>query len=236
MGIMAEVSHTLLSKFEKNPDATAAIVDYLRGRASTTARPLIALATGTDSLGHKAPRVSTALKEAVPVPIGAGAVGSFAKGVVKGGNTETFPGQFQKQAMQSFGVKTDSAASPEQRMYHLADEYNRAHNVTKNAEFNESPYRDLNAALVRKNQNDIKDELQSLLQTQTHAQIEKHFKNMGKHPFTQSKKSETDFVRTLNQEQRQTYLKAQRDRLERGQAAIRALSQLPNRDLRTGTD
>lgn len=239
LGVTAEISHLLLTRYERTGNSWAPIVDFARSRASALARPAWTFFLGKSGLGGNikpSEIYKETLKSAVPAPIGASSAVSAVRGAVTGGNTEVYPGQFQKQAMQSFGVKTDTAPSPEQRISALAREFNRTKKIEPAAEFYAGDYTDLIAALRRNNPSDIKTELQSLMEKKTHDEIAKHFKSWGAHPFTGQKGRETEFIRTLNSEQRAAYVRAQRSRLELGQRAIQAISRMPPQLQRTGTD
>lgn len=246
LGITAEISHQLLTSYERTGNKWQPFIDFARGRISAIGRPIWTAIMKENGLGQRI-KPDNLLKEvgksAVPSPIGASAVlklGEAAYNKITGnpnaGNTEVFPGQFQKQGMQSIGVKTDTAPSPEQRIYSLAQKFNRAHKIEE-FKGDESDYKDLDAALRRNNTDDIKAELQDLLKKKTHDQIEKRFESYGNHAFTGQKLREAQFVRTLNPEQRATYLKAKRARIEMGMRGLQSIRRMPRLTLQpTGSD
>jgi len=239
LGIMAEVSHLLLTRYERSGNAWQPFLDYARGRVSVAARPIwtaMFKETGTGQKIKPEDLPKEVAKSAVPLPIGGSALTAAAKGLATGGNTEDFPGQFQKQAMQSMGLKTDTAPSPEQRMSSLARDFNSTKKITPSAEFYAGDFTDMTAAARRNNPDDMRKELETLLQKKTPAQIEKHFKQWASHPFTGQKGRETEFIRTLNPEQRATYIRAKQSRMQLGQRALQALHRMPPQLQRTGTD
>lgn len=230
LGVTAEISHLLLNKYERTESGWKTAVDFLRSRASAITRPIWSAVTGETALGAKikpGDMTKQVASDAVPLPLGASSAFSAARGIANGGNTETYPGQFQKQVMQSVGLKTDTAPSPEQRVQKLARDFNQTKKIEPAAEFYAGDYTELDNALRRDNPKDVQSELDALLEKKSAADIEKHYKSWAKHPFTGQKTRESEFIRTLDPEQKQTYLKAQLSRKAVGDRAIRAVHALP---------
>ena len=231
LGISAEISHFFLKDYERTQgDKWDVAKDFLRSRASVGARPFVTWGTGENSLGQKIrPEDMTweVAKSVAPVPIGGASLAAAARGLVNHGNTEEFPGQFQKQLMASAGVKTDMAPSAEQRIMSLAKEFNHAKGIKASAEFYATDYDDANKALRRNNPEDIQKEMGLLLQKKSRQDIEKHYRSVSNHPFTGRRERESEFIRDLKPEQRTTYLKAKQDRIAVGQRAINALRTMP---------
>ncbi len=227
LGVTAEISHLLLNSYERKGDAWEVMKEFAKSRSSAAARPLMTWLTGKDALGgniRSGDMGKEVLKSAAPVPIGGSAAVSAVRGAINGGNTETYPGQFQKQVMQTVGLKTDTAPSAEQRIQALAKDFKATKGIEPSAEFYAGDYEDLTNALRRNNPGDIAKEIRTLLPKKSIDEIRKHYQSWGKTPFTGQKEREAEFLRTLKPEQRATYTRAQRDRLEIGQRAISSLS------------
>lgn len=230
MSVSSEILSTFIHGYENAGNSYEPIKDYLRGRTSALAKPLWTFFMKENASGQKV-RAQDIWKEtaksAIPAPISGSAAVNAVKGVITGGNTETHPGQFQKQLFSTLGVKTDTAPSPEQRISHLATDFKRAHGIQADADYNVSDYQDLNEALRRDNAGDIKDALGDLLKKKTSQEIERKYTHYQNAPFSGKSSRETEFVRTLNPEQRATYIKAKRDRMALAQKALQFLRRAP---------
>jgi hypothetical protein len=90
-----------------------------------------------------------------------------------------------------------------------------------------SDYAGLTAALRRANPDDVKSEIHDLLEKRSADDLEKYYKQWMNHTFAGSHKLEQDFLRTLNQEQRQQYGLARAERKRIGEQALRAIRQIP---------
>jgi hypothetical protein len=217
-----EVSHLLMKTWSATGDWRDAVDQYFRGRVSAIGRVVAGLATKKDSMGQP---ISTmgALAGGIPLPISAGSAYNAAKQVVTGTPSETFPGQFQKQAMSTFGVRTDQAPSPEQRIKALATNFNQAHGVEQNAEFYGGDYVNLRRALTVGNVREANSELTNILTKKTPAQVEQYFQRYWAFPFTGSQGKERAFYGTLNDEQAQEYHQARTDRQQLSMQAMQLL-------------
>lgn len=240
--VPAETLHLLWKATERNGgDFSLALRQYVSGRLNTLSRPIWTGVTREDSLGHKL-RTGTEVagqmvKSAIPAPISGSAAYHLGKQMVTGENEEAFPGQYQKQAMQSLGVKTEPAPSPRQRVQALARDFNRAKGITPSAEFFTGPFDELNAAIERGNQRDTASALTDLLAKQTPAQIQAHYSKWAYsqprdgasgmyevgHPFTGQKGREAEFYLGLNAEERGQYDQAKLARQAVAQQALGAL-------------
>lgn len=230
LGVTAEISHLLLNNYERTESGWQTAVNFFRSRASAISRPAWTAATKETALGAKIkPQDMTKeiAKSAAPVPIGGGAAVSALRGAINHGNTEDYPGQFQKQVMQSVGLKTDTAPSPEQRIGKLAKDFNKTKKIEPKAEFYAGDYTDMDNALRRDNADDIKEELTNLLKKVPAEKIAQHYRSWANHPFTGQGSREAEFIRTLNPEQKRTYLQAKKNRLEVGGRALKAINRLP---------
>lgn len=207
-GLAAETTHLILDKFEKTGDFASTVLQYSKSRASAAMRPILVFITQRDVLGRNL-KPGTVFgemaKSAIPVPIGAGAVTAAAKEVVTGQPSETFTGQYQKQAMASFGVKTDQAPSPEQRIRALARHFNTEKGIESNAQFYAGDYQDFTKALRIGNTADAQKALDVLLTKKTIPAIIQHFINWPLHPFTGQRMREAQFKKTLSAEQLTQY-------------------------------
>lgn len=241
VGITNETSHILMKNFERS-GATGvagksydALKGYGRSRESALAHMADTFMTGSDPLGRPVPKDQiwgAIAKSGAPLPISGGSVLRAGKALAAKANgedvnTEKSPGEFQKQAMQSFGVRTDNAPSPEQRISSLAHEFNVAHGKEEGAPREVSDFSDLNAALRRGNEKDAKDALSDLLEKRSAEDLEKYYRQWQNRTFTGSTKNETRFLQTLNTEQRQQYAKARAERRRIGEAALKAIRQIP---------
>ncbi len=241
VGMTAETSHLLASSYEraqgKNPVSKGlqAAGDYYRSRESALARPIDTWLTKKDYLGRDIKPddlPKEILKSAAPLPISGGSAARVVKGLATGGKTEQYPGEFQKQAMQSMGLRTDKAPTPENRIQSLAHDFMQARPGAKaeSGTREVSDYAEMTASLRRNNPDDVKDSIKSLLEKRSADDLEKYYKQWMNHTFTGSHKTEADFLRTLDTEQRQQYVKARAERKKIGDAALRAIHQIPASD------
>jgi hypothetical protein len=151
-------------------------------------------------------------KALIPIPIGAVSPATAAKQLISGEPSERFPGQYQKQMMASFGVKTDQAPSAEQRIRNLAREFNREKGIVPSAEFFTGDFDELNKALRIGNNTEARKALDELLLKKTPRQVFDHYKRVAAAPFTGQQAREKEFWRGLTEEQRSQYLKAREAR------------------------
>ncbi len=230
MGLTAETAHLLLNAYERTGNTYEPIVNYIRSRASSGARPLWTFFTGKDSLGRNLKPSEhwkqTAL-DSIPAPISGGAIVRAAKGMAQGGTAEKFPGEYQKQAMQTFGVRTELAPSPEKRIRGLVTEFNRAHGIEPKGEYYVGEYSELTDALRRENKQDIADGMETLLAKHPAEDIEKYYRTWQNSHFAGSAKRETEFLRTLTPEQKKQYTAARQERTRIAIRAMQAIRGLP---------
>lgn len=210
MSLPAEITHVALTAYERTHDWSEAADDLLRGRASVFLRPILTWLTQRDNLGRPTrpgQRMGPILASANPMPLASPALINAARGIAGGGNREAFPGQFQKQLMQSFGIRTDQAPSKEQRIYGLAEEFNRNQTppIEPSAEFYQGDYQPIVHALETGNPADAKQAMAQLLKTKTVDQVFDHLTRWPLFPFTGQAKREAGFVQTLNPEEKQAY-------------------------------
>lgn len=222
MAISAEYAHMLEGQIHRSEGPLDALNRILQGRVSAPMRSGLIFMTRKDPLGRslREGEVLPAMTKAlIPVPIAVPALGSAAKQLVTGEPSEQFAGQFQKQALSTFGIKADKAPDAEQRIRSLAKEFNRAKGIIPNAQFYAGDFTEFTAALHRGNKTDAADALEELLKKKTAAQVAEHYSRWVVAPFTGQKGREGQFWRDLTEEQRQKYQEA---RAARRQLAIEA--------------
>lgn len=219
-----EISHLLEKSFERTSDWRDAVDQYVRGRLSTLARPVADIATKHDALGRPLTTAGTAL-DAIPAPIAGSAATAAGKQLLTGQHSEHFPGQFQKQAMATFGVRADQTPNAEQRMYALAADFKRQHNISSDAQYYSGDYQPLTMAIRMNNPTDTKQALDDILEKKTPQEIIHHYETAYKFPFTGSRRNEYQFYLTLSPEQKTTYLQAQQDRAAFAHKAVPVILQ-----------
>ena len=226
LALPAEYTHLITKQLTRSQDGADAMWRIANSRLSGPSRAALMLATRKDALGHALrpgevfPAMAVAL---TPVPIAAGTLGAAAKELVTGQESEKYPGQFQKQALASFGLKTDQAPSPEQRVRALASAFNREHGVVPSGEFYTGDFYDLTRALRIGNLSDAHDFMQDVLAKKTLEQIQKHFTTWVNAPYTSQRARERQFFGGLDACQRAAYLKSREDRKAVAREAMRVL-------------
>jgi hypothetical protein len=202
-----------------------AVNDYLAGRFSNLTKGIYTELFGQTPMGQKTKggldRLKTAATEAIPAPISGGAVVRGLKQVVTGEHQEKYPGQFQKQIMQSAGVKTEQAPAPERRITELARQFERSKGINDKPGVDLPVYGELTAAIRRGNLSDAKEALEKLLESvkdngekRTLRDIAEYYRGWTRRPFSYSQKTEREFYSSLSAEQRQAYTRARNDRTD----------------------
>jgi len=203
-------------------DWSEAFLRIFNSRLHQAARPVSIFVTRRDVLGQKLrggdvfPAMGRAM---IPAPIASGTALAAGKQLVTGQPSETFPGQYQKQLLSSFGVKVDQAPSAEQRIRSLARDFNKSKGIVPSAEFYAGDFDDLNKALRIGNLSNARDFMEELLTKKTPKQVADHYAHWVASPFTGQRARESEFWRGLEPEQRQRYMDA---RAARRQLAITA--------------
>lgn len=215
----AEMSSLLLKKTERSGDFPKALAQVLASRLGPLGRVPYTLFVREDELGAKLKTGGDVawqmLSGLMPLPISGGTLARAGTQLVTGRPEEKYPGQFQHQVFQTFGVKLDAAPDAGQRIARLATAFNRAKGITPNAIFFHGDYYDLDSALRVGNQVRIKAALDEVLQKRTPDAVRTHYKTWARARFTGKLDSEAEFQATLNPEQTQTYERAlaERERL-----------------------
>ena len=233
LALPAEYTHLIDTQLHKSKDGSDATWRIINSRLSNPARALMTLATRRDVLGRavRPGEVTEAMGNALtPLPIPTSTVVGAGRQIITGEPSEKYPGQFQKQAMASFGIKTDQAPSPEQRIRNLARDFNKARGIVPSAEFYTGDFDEFTKALRIGNDTDARDALEELLRKKTRRQVYDHFVNWQRAPFTGQRARESEFLRGLTPEQRTAYdasRKTRRALARKSAEMLRAAAQTP---------
>ena len=226
LALPMEYTHLIDTQLHKSKDKEDALFRIALSRLTNPARALTVWGTRHDVLGRaiKPGDVLPAMGEALtPLPIPTSTITGVGKQIVTGQSGERYPGQFQKQAMSSFGLKTDQAPSAEQRVKSLAREFNETKGITPSAEFFAGDYDEFTKALRLGNTSDAREALEDVLKKKTGRQVFDHFRRWTAAPFTGQLGREKEFWRSLTPEQRERYQEA---REARRKLALQALGML----------
>lgn len=237
MTLPMEISHLLIKGYERTGTLAGSIGSALRSRESSVGRFFDTLATGSSRTGETAhgtlDRVLLAAKEAAPLPIAGSSITAAFKQLVTGEKAEQYPGQLQRQAMQTFGIKPDSAPSSEQRIQKLAKEWLRHNTDPKLRQRQEQrddnafhgDYMMLDSNLRAGNLTSAKKELARLLLEKKPETIKRRYEQRDDGKFTGSMETDKDFLKTLTKEQRDQYTKAIQDRTRIKNLVFRMLAE-----------
>jgi hypothetical protein len=230
MSLAMETTHLLVKGYERSGDVLQTATDYLRSRSSVPMRPVWDVVTRKNYMGTPyAPGQlwKGMLSDSVPIPIAGGTIYSAAKEGISGEPSQQYAGQYQKQLFSTFGVKLEQAPSDESRVYTLANHFKLDNNIEDRAAGYNSPYSELNHALIIGNMTTAKDAMTKILETRTPAQIEKYYKQT--YPsmrLLESNKQQKDFLESLNEEQRSVYDRAKEKRKDTATSALDLLRDL----------
>jgi hypothetical protein len=222
-----EMASYFVKSLERTGDITKSGKEFLSGRLHTGSRAVMTGFTREDEMGAKlrggnevAAHMAMSL---VPVPLSTSALLRAGKQLVTRKPEEEFPGQYQKQLAQTFGLKLDMAPTAEQRVRNLASEFNKKHSVVPNAEFFHGPYYFIDRAALVGNTRNLDAEVTKVLESKTPKEIYEHYKRWIAAPFTGSRKREGEFYSTLSAEQKAAYEKARASRQKLAQSILEAL-------------
>jgi len=230
MSLAMETTHLLVKGYERSGESLKTSLDYLRSRSSVPMRPVWDFVTRKNYMGTPyAPGQlwKGMLADSVPIPIAGGTIYSAAKEGISGEPSQQYAGQYQKQLFSTFGVKLEQAPSDESRVYTLANHFKLDNNIQDRAAGYNSPYSELNHALVMGNMENAKNAMTNILETRTPAQIEKYYKQT--YPsmrLLESNKQQKDFLESLNEEQRSVYDRAKEKRKDTATSALDLLRDL----------
>lgn len=227
LALPAEYTHLIEGNLHRaGGDTSEALLRIFNSRLHPASRAASIFVSRRDVLGQKLREgevLPAMAKAMIPLPIAVPSAVSAGKELVTGEPSESYPGQFQKQLMASFGIKTDQAPNAEQRVRNLAQEFNREKGIVPHAEFFAGDFTDFTKALRIGNQTDARAALEELLQKKTARQVFDHFKRWQAAPFTGQRGREAEFWRTLTEEQRSQYLKSREARRALAQQAAEML-------------
>jgi hypothetical protein len=199
----------------------------LASRLGPVGRVPYTFITREDALGAKLRTggevVWQAASSLAPLPISGGTIARAGKQMITGEPEEKYLGQFQRQTFQTFGIKLDSAPTPDQRLKGLAKKFNRENGIVPSAEFYHGDYYDLDRAALVGNQREMRKALELVLQKKDKTDIRQHYERWVKAPFTGSKDREADFKKTLDAEQLATYEKARKKRKDLKETILKHL-------------
>lgn len=217
LGLAAEITHLITNMYSRSGgDPGKVAMEFLRSRSSAAMRPVLTLLTQSDFLGRKIKPENLlweTVKAAIPAPIAAKALVQSAEQAITGEPSQTYEGQYQKQAMASLGVRTERAPSSEQRIISLARDWNSTHGVPKTVEpVGVGDYQALFQALRLRHMTDAREAMKRLQGTRDAKQVQRYIKAWAKGAFTHSKAREREFFDSLNAEQQLQYFKAQDER------------------------
>jgi N12 class adenine-specific DNA methylase len=211
----AEMTHLILKGHARTGRWDEALMAAITSRFSAFGRFGVTFYQGKNSMGERATglgsRLGLAVEESAPLPIGAQAPSRMIASAVTGENKERYPGMFQRQLMQSVGIKPDTAPSAERRITALAQAFNRKSGVP-DLERMHSPYSDLDNYLRVGNYTAAKAALREVLETRTVEQVRQRYKARTAGRFTGSSTREDQFKAGLTAEQRARYAEAMGDR------------------------
>lgn len=228
LALPMEYTHLFDTQLHKSRDTADALWRIGNSRLHSPTRAGLMLATRKDPLGRsiKPGEVTAEIaKSLVPLPIPTGTLVGAGEQLLTGQGGESYPGQFQKQAMASFGIKTDQAPSAEQRIRNVARSFNESKGIVPHAEFFAGDFDELTRALRLGNREDAREYLQDVLAKKTRTQVAEHYKRWAAAPFTGQRAREKEFWRSLTEEQRERYMEARRARQEVMREAMALLRQ-----------
>lgn len=225
LSLPIEIAHLIFKNAERHHgDVGEAVNDFARGRFSSLSRGIYTFLTGKRVFGPEVEpgfmnRVKASVEQAAPLPISGSAVYRMGKQVLTGEHEEAFPGQFERQTLQSMGIKTEAAPSPERRIRELALRFNRSKNVREEPGYHEGMFTKLTQSVRLSNMRDATKALNDLLEMDksngirmSEADVMKHYQRWQRAPFTHANYRERDFYQTLTPEQQAVYNKAVSDR------------------------
>jgi hypothetical protein len=224
MSVPMEITNLLWRGSERHGgDLTLALRDFAAGRFSGLAKGVWTAMTGYTPMGQPVKggwdRVGQSVAQALPLPIAGGPVVRAVAQAATGENREKYPGEIQKQAMQSFGVKTEAAPDAQRRMYDLAAKFKQSKGITEPPTREMSFYGDLTSAVKTGNMKAAGEALDKILtlakgngEPHTLDDVEKYYRQYPQRTFTNNKSMEGAFKRTLNPEQLRVYNQAVKDR------------------------
>lgn len=226
----AEMTSYFIKSFERTGDVTKSLKEFLSGRLQPVSRAGMTLFTREDESGAKLRTggevVKQMLASAAPVPLSAGAMLRAGKQLFTRQPEEQYPGQFQKQAAQTFGLKLDMAPSPEQRMRSLSEKFKQSKGIQADPTYFHGDYYFVDRAALVGNQRELDKEVANVLEKKSAQDVLRHYARWQNAPFTGSGAREAEFLDGLNPEQKQAYQQARAKRQALAQQIYQAVQRV----------
>jgi hypothetical protein len=230
MSLATETTHLIMKGYERTGDLKQTALDYLRSRSSVPMRPVWDAVTNKNMLGTPYATGQAwkgMLADAMPIPIAGGTIASAIREASSGEPSQQYAGQYQKQLFSTFGIKLEQAPSDESRIHTLVNHYKLDNSIEDRSAGYSSPFSELNHALLIGNMTNAKNAMQKILETRTPQQVEKYYKQT--YPsmrMLESKKQMSEFLSTLDDEQRSVYERAKDKRKETANSALDLLKEM----------
>lgn len=229
LSVFMELSHDLYrlgtAKLQQDKPVGDAVIDILANKASPISRALLVMGTGKNPRGEKITSTlgrfgTEPLKAMAPLPITFGKYAQAAgHAIVPGVVPPVPPGQMQRQAFGSAGLKIEPALSQPATMHRLADKFMRSEGLKNDSgweqvQTDEPSYTKLRQAIRDGDNRRAKAVYDELTKNRTPQQIAKHMKQSSRAPFTGSGASEKAFIGSLDDKQLEAYSRAQEKMLD----------------------
>lgn len=229
LSVFMELSHDLYrlgtAKLQQDKPVGDAVIDILANKASPISRALLVMGTGKNPRGEKITSTlgrfgTEPLKAMAPLPITFGKYAQAAgHAIVPGVVPPVPPGQMQRQAFGSAGLKIEPALSQPATIHRLADKFMRSEGLKRNSgweqvQTDEPSYTKLRQAIRDGDNRRAKTVYDELTNNRTPQQIAKHMKQSSRAPFTGSGASEKAFIGSLDDKQLEAYSRAQEKMLD----------------------
>lgn len=217
LAIFNEVSHDIYRLSNTKPTFAEVLSQIAGNKEQPVTRALLIGLTGQSPLGQKITttpgRMLEMGKALAPVPISFGRLGQQALSTT-GLVPPPPPGAAYRQAFATLGIKIEPAETSIQKTAKMAREFMDREGLTKETgwqqiQTDEPGYSKLRAAIRAGDDRGARRNLEALRKTRTDADIMRAMKTWAKRGFTGSLKTEGEFIRSLSDEQRELYSKAQ---------------------------
>ena len=221
----ADITTLLMRTYERKGNIVDTLHDFIKSRAGTLMKPLDTFYTKQNALGKPLKPADVwpeFAKAFIPVPIAAPTLYGAVKQGVTGEKQEVFAGQFEKQLLATFGVRTTNVPTNMQRISQLAKQYQeRIKPGSSDVQYPASEFSIMRKALELGNAKMAREEIERVTGNGTPQEQEIAIKAMDKNMlhwakagFAPAQKYEASFIGTLNPEQRQAYIAAKGDKIK----------------------
>jgi hypothetical protein len=215
--IGAEYAFMAHKYFAQHQTPIDVLSQIAKNKLNPIARGTTELVSGRDYAGRRfnttGERVTAAITDALPVPISAAGLVEKDPRQPLGFRFTRQPGSYEKQFLQSMGVKVTNQATPRSEVFALAYPFRNDKSYTDNA----GEYTEVRRALDNDNLDAVRSEIQLLV---SKGHTEKQLKaavgisesgHVAPEVFTGNKAKERDFVQALTSDQKEIYHEAQED-------------------------